>query len=66
MIAQGKQEKLPQKTALSGKTQIIQKFAKTQGILCAEVLNSLILKIKDIAIFATKSPNSFVRSECVC
>ena len=27
-------------------------FSKTQGILCAQVVNSLILKIKDIAIFA--------------
>ena len=29
-------------------------FAKTQGILFAQFANSLMLKIKDIAIFATK------------
>ena len=31
-------------------------FAKTQGILFAQVVNSLIIKVKDIAIFATKIP----------
>ena len=29
-------------------------FAKTQGILFGQVVNSLILKVKDIAIFAAK------------
>ena len=29
-------------------------FAKTQGILSAQVVNSLILQVKDIVIFATK------------
>ena len=33
-------------------------FAKTQGILFAQVVNSLILKKQDIAIFATKSLKS--------
>ena len=46
------------KNSLSGKTQEIWKFGqntgKTQEILFAQVVNSLILKVKDIAIFAMK------------
>ena len=42
---------------LSGKTQGIWKFAKIQGILYAQVVNSLILKIQDIGIFAAKFAN---------
>ena len=42
----------------TGKTQGIWKFCqntgKTQGILFAQVVNSLILKVKDTAIFAAK------------
>ena len=30
------------------------KFAKTKGILYAQIVNSLILKVKDIAIFTAK------------
>ena len=37
-----------------------------QGILCAQFLNSLIPKIKDIAIFAAKFSNSFFGTESVC
>ena len=37
-------------------------FAKIQGFLCAKVLNSWILKIKDIALFAVKFPNFFLRT----
>ena len=33
-------------------------FAKTQGIWCAQFVNSLILKVKDISIFAAKIPKS--------
>ena len=29
-------------------------FAKTQGILFAQVVNFLILKVKDVAVFAAK------------
>ena len=47
-----------QKKSLSGKTQGIWKFCqntgKTQGILFAQLVNFLILKVKDIAIFAAK------------
>ena len=34
-------------------------FAKAQGILYAQGVNSLILEVMDIAIFATKISNSF-------
>ena len=43
--------------SLSGKTQGIWKFAKTQGICFAQVVNSLILKVKDIFMFPGKIPN---------
>ena len=74
------------KKNLSGKTQGIWKFCqntgnlkicqntgKTQGILLAQVVNALILKVKDIAIFAAKKIPFFSRSWiglpsqfCVC
>ena len=48
------------KKSLSGKTQGIWKFCpttgKTQGILFAQVVNSLILMGKDIAILPRKFP----------
>ena len=34
-------------------------FDKTQEILFAQVINSLILKVKEILIFAAKMSNSF-------
>ena len=47
-----------QKKSLSGKTQGIWKFCqntgKTQGIWFAQVVISLILKVKDVSIFAAK------------
>ena len=47
-----------QKKSLARKTQGIRKFCqktgKTQGILFAQVVNSLILRVKDTAIFAAK------------
>ena len=57
------------KNSLSGKTQGIWKFCqntgnfvKTQGILLAQVVNALILKVKDITIFAAKENPFFSRS----
>ena len=35
-----------------------QKTGKTKGILLAQVVNALILKVKDIAIFADRSAKS--------
>ena len=47
-----------QKNSLSGKTQgiwkVCQNTGKTQEIWFAQVVNSLILKVKDISIFAVK------------
>ena len=61
-MAQGKQGKWGKKS-LSGKTQGIWKFCpitgQTQRILFAQVVNSLIVKGKDIAIFATKISTFF-------
>ena len=37
------------------------KFGKTQGILLGQVVNSLILKVKDIAIFAAKISIFFLK-----
>ena len=49
-----------QKKSLSGKTKEICKFCQntreTQGILFAQDVNSLILKVKDSAIFAMTIP----------
>ena len=52
---QGKQGKWPQKKSLSGKTHGICKFCQTQGFFFAQVVNSLILKAKDIFVFAAKN-----------
>ena len=47
-------------------------FAKTQGIWLAQVVNSLILKVKDISIFAANISNFFSKwislpsQFCVC
>ena len=43
-----------QKNPCQGKHREYGNFAKTQGILFPQVVNSLILKVKDIAIFAAK------------
>ena len=42
-----------------GKPREFGSSAKTQGIRFAQVVNSLILKVKDILIFATKIPKDF-------
>ena len=70
--SQGKQGKWPTKFC-QGKHREFGNFAKTQGILFAEVVNFLILKVKDIAIFAAKFFIFFSRSWiglpsqfCVC
>ena len=70
--AQGKQGKWPKKIPVREKTEY-GNFAKTQGILFAQVVNSLMPKVKDIAIFARKFPIFASRSWiglpsqfCVC
>ena len=58
--AQGKQGKWQQQKSLSGKTRGIWKFAETQGIWFAQVVNSLILMVKGFLKFAAKiSKSSF-------
>ena len=60
-MAQGKQGKWQKKNPCQEKNREFRNFAKTQGILFAQVVNSLILKVTDIAIFAAKiSIGSFV------
>ena len=49
----GKQGKWP----CHGKHREFGNFARTQGILFGQVVNSFILKIQDIAIFAAKFSN---------
>ena len=59
--AQGKQGKWPKNSWGLGN------FAKTQQILLAPVIDSLILTVKDIAIFATQISNRFfLESGYVC
>ena len=50
----GKTGKIAQTIPCQGKHREFGKFAKTQGILLAQVVNVLILKVKDIAIVAAK------------
>ena len=52
--AEGKRKtgKMAKKNHCQGKHREFGNLAKTQGILFAQVVNSLILKVKDIAIFS--------------
>ena len=50
--AQGKQGKWPKNIPCQGKHREFGNFAKTQGIWFAQVVNFLILKVKDISKFA--------------
>ena len=52
----GKTGKMAKKSPCPGKHREFGNFAKTQGILLmfVQVINSLILKVKDTVIFATK------------
>ena len=52
--AQGKQGKWPKQNSCPGKHTEIWNLAKTQGIWLACVVNSLILSVKDVLIFAVK------------
>ena len=49
----GKTGKMAPKKYCQGKHREFGNFAKTQGIWFAQVVNSLILRVKDISIFAT-------------
>ena len=52
---------MAKKYFFSWKTQGIWNFAKTQGISFGQVVNFLILKLKDTSIFATKISNICLR-----
>ena len=52
--AQGKRGKWPKKKTCRGKHREFGNCDKTQGIWFAQVVNSKILKVKDISIFAAK------------
>ena len=54
-------ENNPNKNPCQGKHREFGNFAKTQGILFSRVINSLILKIKDISIFAVKISQFFLK-----
>ena len=45
---------MTEKIPCQGKHRECGNFAKTQGIWFGQVVNSLILKVKDIALFAAK------------
>ena len=51
----GKTGKMAQKIPCQGKHREFGNVAKTQGIWFAQVVNSLILKVKEISIFAAES-----------
>ena len=58
----GNLEILPKHRENTGNLEILpKKQGKTQGIWFAQVLNSLILKVKDISIFAAKIPNLILK-----
>ena len=38
----------------TGNLEILRKHRETQGIWCAQVVNSLILKVQNISVFAAK------------
>ena len=68
----GKTGKMANKIPCQGKHREFGNFAKTQGIWFARVVNSLILTVKDISIFAAKisiffgSWKSLPSQFCVC
>ena len=55
----GKTGKMAKKNPCQGKHREIGNFVKTQGIWFSQVVNSLILKVKDITIFAARISNFF-------
>ena len=58
--AQRIQGKRPPKNACQGEYSQFGNYTKTPGIWFAQVVNSLILKLKDIAMFAAKIPKTFL------
>ena len=52
---------MAQKIPCHGKHREFGNFSKTQGIWFAQVVNSLILKVKDISIFSAKIPKFLLK-----
>ena len=59
--ARGKQGKWQKDIPVRENTGNLEVFAKTQGIWFAQVVNSLILKVKDISIFTAKNLQFFFK-----
>ena len=59
--AQGKQGEMANKNPCPGKPREFGNFAKGQGIWFAQVVNTLIVKVNDISIFATKISQTFLK-----
>ena len=64
--AEGKQGKRNKKIPVRELHREFRNFTKTHRILFAEVVNSLILKVKNISIFATKISIFFPECGYVC
>ena len=62
----GNTGKMAPKNPCQGKHREFGNFAKTQGIWFAQVVNSLILMVKDILIFGTKISGFFLEAGLVC
>ena len=62
----GKTGKMDQKNPCRGKHKEFGNFAKTQGIWFAQVVNSLIQQVKDIAIFAMQIFQFSLEAGYVC
>ena len=58
-----KKGEMPKKNLCQGKHREFGNVAKTQGIWFAQVVNSQILKVKDISKFAAKISNFFFKFE---
>ena len=57
---------MAKKNPWQGKHREFGNFVKTQGISFAQVVNFLILKLKDIVIFAAKNSIFFLKAGLVC
>ena len=57
---------MEKKIPCQGKHREFGNFAKTQGIWFAQVINSLILKVKDLSIFAVKISKKKIKAGYVC
>ena len=59
----GKTGEMAPKLSCHGKHREFENFAKTQGVWLAQVVNSLILKVKDISKLVANISNCFLKLE---